>query len=117
MHKRYTFIWVRLFWNQNLTCNGSNPNSRLNSFLCLSSGCGHSLKKLRPKTKKSSLQVIFVNKGNRTLPYKEVYNLIKVGLTLPFLGSDAECGDDNVSFWGVDLDHHRMHHLGSHCLI
>lgn len=43
---RYTFIWVRLFWNQNLTCNGSNPNSLLSSFLCLSSGCGHSLKNL-----------------------------------------------------------------------
>ena len=41
-----SFIWVRLFWNQNLTWRGSSPSSRLNSFLCLSSGCGYSLKNL-----------------------------------------------------------------------
>ena len=41
-----TFICVRLFWNQNLTWRGSSPSSRLSSLRCLSSGCGHSLKKL-----------------------------------------------------------------------
>ncbi|XP_050218441.1 uncharacterized protein LOC126669131 [Mercurialis annua] len=38
----YIFICVPLFWNQNLTCNGSRANSRLSSFLCLPSGCSRS---------------------------------------------------------------------------
>lgn len=59
-----TFIWVRLFWNQNLTCKGSKPNSRLSSFLCLSSGCGHSLKKLKIQKKKPS-------------KYSEVINILR----------------------------------------
>lgn len=41
-----TFIWVRRFWNQNLTWRGLSPSSWLNRILLLSSGCGHSLNNL-----------------------------------------------------------------------
>lgn len=33
-----TFIWVLLFWNQNLICLGAKPSSLLNCSLCFSSG-------------------------------------------------------------------------------
>ena len=42
-----TFIWVRLFWNQNLTCRGLSPSSWLNLCLCLSSGWGFCLNNLQ----------------------------------------------------------------------
>lgn len=38
-----TFIWVLLFWNQNLICLGAKASSLLNCNLCFSSGWGHSL--------------------------------------------------------------------------
>lgn len=38
-HQRVaTFIWVRLFWNQNLTCRVSKLSLLLSSSLCFSSG-------------------------------------------------------------------------------
>ena len=43
----FTFIWVRRFWNQNLTWRGFRPSSWLSLILCLSSGCGHSLNMLQ----------------------------------------------------------------------
>lgn len=43
-----------------------------------------------------------------------IYDLVKAKLTLPFLGSDAECGGGSASFWGVDLDHRRSLLHGSH---
>ena len=43
---QFTFIWVLLFWNQNLICLLSKPSLLLSSDLCFSSGWGHSLKKL-----------------------------------------------------------------------
>lgn len=43
----FTFIWVRLFWNQNLTCRVSKHSRLLSSCLCFSSGWGHSLNNLQ----------------------------------------------------------------------
>ena len=42
--RHITFL---LFWNQNLICLGAKPYSLLSWFLCLSSGWGHSLKRLQ----------------------------------------------------------------------
>lgn len=45
--KLSTLIWVRRFWNQNLTCLGARPNCLLSCCLCFSSGWGDSLNSLQ----------------------------------------------------------------------
>lgn len=86
-----------------MTCKGSNPNSRLNSFLCLSSGWGHSLKKLSNKVHNTPL----VSKASN-MSY-QVFLRNRRKLTIPFPGFDVECGDGTASFWGADLgpDHRQ----------
>lgn len=56
--KLITFIWVLLFWNQNLIWRGSSPKSLLNFILCFSSGCGHSLKNLQTHGKNNQFAIV-----------------------------------------------------------